>query len=275
MADHRRLGALREVTPASSPGTSGSVRSKDGTPIGFLRLGSGPPLVMVHGSLGVAEIWLAVANLLADRSTCYLMDRRGRGRSGDSPDYAIEREYEDIAAVLAVAGDQLRLLGHSYGAVCALGAALEAPVDRLILYEPPAGVTFGPEVDDYRNAIAAGDSGKALEIGLTRIVGVPQEQFDAVRSSPMWPLFQALAPGWVREMEQITRLGTNLDRYRAIKTPTLMLLGSDSSDGLKAATAGVSKMLPNVLVSQLTGQGHSAQRTAPELVAQRVSEFLA
>ena len=257
------------MTPAPA-----SVRSKDGTAIGFLRLGTGPPLVMVHGSLGVAEAWLALAHLLADSFTCYLMDRRGRGRSGDAPDYAIEREYEDIVAVLAAAGPKPHLIGHSYGAVCALGAALLAPVDKLILYEPPAGVVFGPEVEDYRNAIAAGDPAKALEIGITRIVGVPQEQFEALRNSPMFPMFLGLAPGWVREMQQIERLGTSLDRYCAIASPVLMLLGSTTSDGLKKATAALSSKLKNVRVSELPGQGHAALRTAPELLANRVREFL-
>jgi pimeloyl-ACP methyl ester carboxylesterase len=254
--------------------TPGSVHSKDGTTIGYLRLGAGPPLVMVHGSLGVAEVWLAAANLLADRFTCYLMDRRGRGRSGDALDYSIEREYQDVAAVLAAAGAKPHLIGHSYGAVCALGAALQAPVDRMILYEPPVGVVFGPEVEDYRQAIAAGDPEKALEIGITRIVGVPQSQFEAMRANPLFPMFKALAPGWVREMQEIDRLGTNLDRFRAIESPILMLLGSDTSDSLKNSTAALIRVLKNARVSQIAGEGHLALRTAPELVAERVREFL-
>lgn len=252
----------------------GSVRSKDGTAVGYLRLGTGPPLVMVHGSLGVAEAWLAVANLLAGSFTCYLMDRRGRGRSGDAQDYSIEREYEDIAAVLRAAGGKPHLIGHSYGAVCALGAALETPVDKLILYEPPAGVVFGREVEDYRQAIAAGDPEKALEIGITRIVGVPQSQFEAMRANSMFPMFKALAPGWVREMQEIERLGTSLDCYGAIESPVLMLLGSETSDSLKDSTAKLTRMLPNARVSELAGEGHGALRTAPELVAGRVREFL-
>ena len=216
--------------------TPGSVQSQDGTVIGYLRIGAGPPLVMVHGSLAVAEAWSAVANLLSDSFTCYLMDRRARGRSGDALDYSIEREYQDVGAVLRAAGPKPHLIGHSYGAVCALGAALETPVDKLILYEPPAGVVFGPELEDYRQAIAVGDIEKALEIGITKVVGVPQSQFEAMRANPMFPMFKALAPGWVREMEQIEKLGTNLDRYRAIDSPALMLLGSDTSDSLKNAT---------------------------------------
>jgi pimeloyl-ACP methyl ester carboxylesterase len=255
--------------------TPGFVQSKDGTAIGYLCLGEGPPLVMVHGSLAVAEAWLPVATLLADSFTCYLMDRRARGRSGDGLDYSIEREYQDIAAVLSAAGPKPHLIGHSYGAVCALGAALEAPVDRLILYEPPAGVQFGSEVEHYREAIAAGDLEKALEIGITRIVGVPQSQFEALRISPMFPMFKALAPGWVREMQEIKRLGTSLDRYSTIESPVLMLLGSETSDSLKNSTAALARVLQNVRVAELPGQGHGALRSAPELVAERVREFLA
>jgi pimeloyl-ACP methyl ester carboxylesterase len=104
--------------------SSGAVRSKDGTEIGFLRFGEGPPLVFVHGSLSVAERWKACAELLSDRFTCYLMDRRGRASSGDAPNYSIEREYEDVAAVLANAGAEASLFGHSYGAISAgIGAA--------------------------------------------------------------------------------------------------------------------------------------------------------
>jgi pimeloyl-ACP methyl ester carboxylesterase len=254
--------------------TPGSVQSQDGTAIGYLRAGAGPPLVMVHGSLAVAEAWSAVANLLADSFTCYLMDRRARGRSGDAPDYSIEREYQDVAAVLRAAGPKPHLIGHSYGAVCALGAALETPIDKLILYEPPVGVVFGPEVEDYRQAISAGDLERALEIGITKIVGVPQSQFEAMRAHPMFPLFKALAPGWLREMEEVERLGTSLVRYRPIESPVLMLLGTDTSDSLKNATAALTRVLKHARVVELPGQGHGALRTAPALVAERVREFL-
>ncbi len=254
--------------------TPGTVQSQDGTTIGYLRAGAGPPLVMVHGSLAVAEAWLAVANFLADSFTCYLMDRRARGRSGDATDYSIEREYQDVAAVLRVAGPKPHLIGHSYGAVCALGAALQTPVDKLILYEPPAGVVFGPEVEEYRQAIAAGDTERALEIGITKVVGVSQSQFEAMRAHPMFPIFKALAPGWVREMEEIERLGTNLERYRPIESPVLMILGSDTSDSLKNATAALARVLKNARVAELPGQAHAALRTAPEMVAERVREFL-
>lgn len=110
-------------------------RSADGTSIGFARLGSGPAVVFVHGSLSTGDDWRQVATAMAGQCTCFLMDRRGRGRSGDASDYAIDREYDDIKAVLDVAGPGTHLVGHSYGAIGALGAALGAPIGRLVLYE--------------------------------------------------------------------------------------------------------------------------------------------
>ena len=84
--------------------SEGSVRSGDGVSIGFARIGNGPALVLVHGSLSDGDDWRKVVSLLAGRFTCYIMDRRGRGRSGDSPEYSIEREYEDVATCDPIRG---------------------------------------------------------------------------------------------------------------------------------------------------------------------------
>ena len=114
-----------------------TVHSADGTKIGFVRLGSGPSLVLVHGGVNTRDAWLPVATVIANQFTCYVMDRRGRGRSGDGPEHSLDRECEDIKAVLDFAGPGAHLLGHSYGAICALEAACRFPVGRLVLYEPP------------------------------------------------------------------------------------------------------------------------------------------
>ena len=167
------------------------VRSKDGVRIGFLELGSGPPLVIVHPSVSSGDAWLPVAGRLAERFTCHLMDRRGRGRSGDAIDYSLEREGEDIAAVLEAAGPGAHLLGHSYGAVCALEAACRVPVDLLVLYEPPLAVdgrfaerlqkVLGP----YRAAIANDRLDEALCAGLREAVDLSDaEARQRKRSAP-------------------------------------------------------------------------------------------
>ncbi len=254
------------------------VRSSDGTRIGCLRLGSGPPLVLVHGSLSSGEDWLAVAKLLADRFTCYVMDRRGRGRSDDGPAYAIEREYDDIAAMLVLAGRGANLLGHSFGAICALETALRVEVPRLILYEPPlpvGGPVAGEYLGAYRTAIATGQWDDALDIGLTRFVGLPSHQVARMRNMPSWSHMRSLAPTWTRELEAIDRLGATLERYRALKSPTLLLAGNDSAQHpLKEATAALGHVLQNVRLTNFAGQGHMANRLVPELVARAVAGFL-
>jgi len=219
-----------------------------------------------------------VASLLADSFTCYVIDRRGRGRSGDAPHYAIEREYEDIEDALAVAGEGSSLLGHSFGAVCALGAALRTPVARLILYEPPlpvGGPVAGPYLIDYRNAIAEGDFDRALEIGYTRFAAIPASRIPSMRITPEWAQAKALAPTWTREIEEIDRLGPSLDRYRTLSVPTLLLLGSESAPHpLKDTSEALSRTLANARLSEMSGQGHIANLRAPALVAERVRAFL-
>src|SRR5262245_18789348 len=99
------------------------VRSADGTPIMYERTGSGPPLVLVHGSLNDRTVWRAVLPAFEQRHTVFAMYRRGRNDSGPPAEHALERQFEDVAAVIEAAGEPVDLLGHSYGARCALGAA--------------------------------------------------------------------------------------------------------------------------------------------------------
>ena len=157
------------------------MHSADGTRIAFRRLGHGPAVVFVHGSVSTHTDWMPVARLLADRFTCYAMDRRGRAKSGEGiGPYSIEREYEDIAAVLATAktetGSDAMLAGHSYGAICALGTAMRQPVPRLVLYEPPFPIgkpIAGANLLPFKQALAAGDLDLALAVGMEKFIGLP------------------------------------------------------------------------------------------------------
>ena len=119
-----------------------TVASKDGTPIAYWRSGEGPPLVLVHGTTADHSRWAPVLPAFEQHFSACAIDRRGRGGSGDSDEYAIEREFEDVAAVVDSLGEPAFLIGHSYGAVCALEAALlTRNVRKLVLYEPPIDVT--------------------------------------------------------------------------------------------------------------------------------------
>lgn len=273
---------LLEHAPAAV--TEGFVRSADGTRIAFHRLGKGPAIVFVHGSVSTHTDWMPVAKLLSDRFTCYAMDRRGRAKSGEGVGpYSIEREYEDIEAILTAAktetGSEAILVGHSYGAVCSLSVAMRHPVPRLVIYEPPlpvGGPIAGENLAPYARAVAEGDLDKALEFGLAAYPHMPEAEIVTLRASRGWPRLRVLAKSWIRELEEMDAQSPDLTHYRAITCPSLLLVGSISPEHpmLDAARA-LARVLPDVRVEWLPGQNHVAMRVAPEMVAHPIGEFLA
>ena len=256
-----------------------SVHSADGTRIGYRRLGSGPGIVFVHGSVATHTDWMPAAKLLASRFTCYTMDRRGRRGSGvGNAAYSIERECEDIEALLDVAGPDAVLAAHSYGAVCALATALRRPLPRLVLYEPPLpleGPVAGPPLEEYAQAMAAGDPARAMEIGLSEFIRLSPVMVASIRLAPGWQKLIALAPSWARELRVMDARPKTVDDYRQMATPTLLLMGSESREHpMKNTTRALAAVLPDARVSVLEGQGHLGLRAAPQLVARAMLEFL-
>lgn len=275
------ITAQLEHAPAAV--AEGSVHSADGTRIVFRRLGTGSAVVFVHGSVSTHTDWMPSARLLADRFTCFVMDRRGRAKSGEGiGPYSIEREYEDIEAMLAVAksetGSEAFLVGHSYGAVCSLGAALRRSVPRLVVYEPPlpvGGPIAGENLGPYARAIAEGDLDRALEFGLSAYPHMPAETILAMRTSRAWPRLRILAKSWIRELEEMDAQSPDLTHFGAIACPTLLLVGSLSAEHpMHDAARALAAVLPDVRVEWLAGQGHTAMREAPEMVARLIRSFL-
>ena len=271
------INAQLETAPAAI--AEGSVRSADGTRINFRRLGSGPALVLVHGSVSTHTDWMRVAKLLSARFTCFAMDRRRHAHSGPGVSaYSIEREYEDICAVLAAAGPSAVLAGHSFGAICAMGAALLHPVPRLVLYEPPlpvGGPIAGEHLASYVRAISEGDSDTALAIGLSKFTRLSDEAILAMRVSRAWPRLRLLAPSWTHELEAMDSRPASLEHYRALTCPTLLLRGSVSPEHpMQDASRALAQALPTVRVETLVGQGHMALRDAPQTVARLIANFL-
>ncbi|MGD0829726.1 MAG: alpha/beta hydrolase [Terracidiphilus sp.] len=273
--------ALLDHAPAEV--ADGSVRSADGTRIGYRRVGSGPATVFVHGSVSMHTDWRSVVRLLAGQFTCYAMDRRGRAKSGEGVGpYSIEREYEDIAAVLAAAKNESgavpALVAHSFGAICALGAAMRYPVTRLVLYEPPfpvGGLIAGANLPPYAAAVAANDLDKAMAFGLASFPRLSAPEIAALRASRGWPLLCSFAKSWIRELEAMDALSPNLECYRALACPSMLVMGDKSPEHpmLDAARALI-KVLPGVRVECLAGQGHGAMRSAPDRLARLIRDFL-
>lgn len=257
--------------------SEGIVRSADGTSIGFLKLGTGPGLVIVHGSLTTGDEWVPVASLLADRFTCFLMDRRGRGRSGDDPQYSLSKEAEDIKAVLEAAGPNPYLLGHSYGAICTLETARAVSVAKLVLYEPPLPIhnaVVGPAFEDFRSAVRRSELDEALTIGLRDLVRMSDDEVTGLRTTPLWAVMSALTPTWTREIQEIKQLEFGVARFSGILSPTLLLIGSVTAPHHVVASNALEEALPDPRSIQLEGQGHQAHLTATAAFAKAVANFL-
>lgn len=243
--------------------------SADGTRIAYRASGTGDPLLLVHGSGATSGDWVFVRPLLRDRFTVVTMDRRGRGERGDGAEYAIEREAEDILAVLDAVGGEL-LVGHSYGGLCSIVAAERAErLRRLVLYEPPIAVQ-PDRVPGLDELIARGDLDTAVE-GFLRAAGTPDDQLEAIRSSPAWPVLLDAAPTLPREL----RAGA---AWRAptgpIEVPTLYLLG-ENTDG-PVYLNGLDELLgafADVRRDVIPGQQHIGHVFAAEAVAGLISGF--
>lgn len=255
------------------------VRSRDGTEIACYRTGSGPPLLLVHGAVADHTRWDPVlAPLEAHFSVCTI-DRRGRGGSGDMQPYAIQREFEDIAAVVDSFGEPVILLGHSFGAVCALEAALLTPaIRKLILYEPPPPGAKGTMPDDtaarIQAALDAGDREKALSIFLLEVAALAANELELMRSLPAWPGRVAAAHTILREISSLEALPPfDADRFGQLQMPTLLMLGGDSVQPYKISIEQIHTILPSSRVTVLPGQQHVAMNTAPDLFVREVLAF--
>lgn len=259
----------------------GNVISRDGTRIAFQRSGLGPPLVLVHGASATASRWATVLPALEQHFTVYAIDRRGRGQSGDAVDYAIEREFEDIAAVVSSIEEPVNLLGHSYGAICALEAALlvHKRLRRLVLYEPPVpveGVALFPvgAIDKLQALLGTGDREGMMTFFSREVVRMAPSDFERFRSSPVWPARVASAHTLPRELQAHERYRLNPERFKGLTTPTLLLVGGQSPEIFTAGVKAANGAVPKSRVVTLAGQQHIAMDTAPELFVREVVTFL-
>jgi pimeloyl-ACP methyl ester carboxylesterase len=262
---------------------SRAVVSPDGTEIAYWVSGAGPPLVLVHGS-GVSDHrrWEigGVRPALAERATVYALDRRGRGESGDAAAYSLDREVEDVVAVVDSIDDPVTLLGHSYGANIALEAVLRTDnVDRLVLYEP--GIAVGDHELSSADAVAEmnahlgeGRNEEALLVFLRDIGKLTPEEIDAFRSDPSWQDRVEGAHTLPREERAIAEYELRPARFADVTTPTLLLAGGESPDLYADATRAVHEALSNSRIAIFEGQQHVAMNDDPERFVDEVLAFV-
>jgi pimeloyl-ACP methyl ester carboxylesterase len=207
------------------------------------------------------------------------MDRRGRGGSGDAPGYRLEREAEDVAAVIDALGEPASVLGHSYGAVCTLeGALLTENIRRMVLYEPPlpTGHSTNPPgvLDRLHGLVDGGKLEAALELFMREVAKIPEHELAPYRRLPMWKGRIQLAPTIPRELELGRSETYDLEKFGTLQVPTLLLAGGESPAFMRRATEALDSALPNSRVVVLPGQQHVAMDLAPELFVQKVLDFL-
>jgi pimeloyl-ACP methyl ester carboxylesterase len=258
------------------------VTSKDGTPIAFETTGEGPPLLIVGGALSDRHAAATQAGLLAPNFRVYTYDRRGRGDSGDTPPYAVEREIEDTQALVEGAGGTAFALGHSSGAVLALEAAVSTPgILKLVLYEPPFIIdhTRPPVPDDYLERLteltSAGRGGDAIEYFLIAGAGLLPEAVAPMKDSSSWPAIETLAHTLPYDGAVMgpTLSGKQLpaDRWATVTIPTLVVDGGESPAWQRNAAQALVDVLPNARRLTLEGQTHNVD---PRVLTPVLEEFL-
>jgi pimeloyl-ACP methyl ester carboxylesterase len=260
-----------------------TVTSADGTPIAFERLGEGAPLIVVGGATCDRARMRGVTEAFARGRAVINYDRRGRGDSGDTQPYAVEREVEDIAALVDDAGGTASLYGHSSGAALALHAAAHGlPVDALVLHEPP----YSRDRDEdrrearlygerLRSLLAEGRRADAVELFFT-IVGMPAEMIGEMRRGPGWPALEALAPTLAYDSEVMGDVAAGgavpIDLAGRVTAPTLVIAGGAGPDWMVEAGRQVAGAVRDGRLRVLEGQEHVVP---PDVLAPVVEGFLA
>ena len=259
-----------------------STRSRDGTKIAYDTAGSGPLLVLVDGALCTRRIGpgKGLARLLAGHFTVINYDRRGRGDSQDASAYEVDREVEDLQAVIEAAGDQAFVFGQSSGAVLALHAAARSPqITRLAVYEAPliiddSRAPTGPEYHQrLTDLIARGKRGPAVELFL-RLVGLPRLLIAAMRLTPLWARLKAIAPTLSYDslitVEHQQGRPLSPDLWATITKPTLVLCGGASEPWMRNGMQALAETLPDATLRTLDDQTHNLR---PKIVAPHLVQF--
>jgi pimeloyl-ACP methyl ester carboxylesterase len=235
---------------------------------------------LIHGAAADHARWTQILPKLENHFTIYAVDRRGRGQSGDAEPYTIEREYEDVVAVIDSIPGPVSLLGHSYGAICSLEASLKTSnLRKLILYEPPIHTNvkrnYPPDAIDRMNSyLEVEEREKALLIFLQEIVAIPQNEINMLRSLPSWSSRVSAAHTLPREEASVDSYIFKPRRFSHMETPTLLLLGGDSPSFFRAAIQTLKKSILNSRIAIMSGQRHAAIDTAPDLFLREVIGFL-
>lgn len=234
------------------------IRSTDGTELAFERSGDGPPLVLVVGAFNDRSSMSSLATGLEVAFTVFRYDRRGRGDSGNTLPYAVEREVEDLAAVIAATGEPAFVFGHSSGAALAIEtAASGAPIRSLALYEPP--YTRGPSTAFAEHLENLVSEGRASEVAAAflELVGTPPAVVAQMQGAPYWAHMEAFAPTLSYDIRLSNGGAPPLERLARVPAPVLALAGADSPAWAQEGARAIAAAVPGGQARVLQGQSHN------------------
>jgi pimeloyl-ACP methyl ester carboxylesterase len=255
-----------------------TVISKDGTEIAYEKTNTGPPIIVVNGALSQRKFPGAekLAELLAKDFTVIFYDRRGRGESTDTKPYAVEREIEDLAAVIDEVGGNVYLFGSSSGAALALLAAEKlgpGKVTKLALYEPPYGSDSKEEYEKEKNRvnelIKNGKPGDAVAFFMERR-GTPPDKMEEMKKTPQWQGMVGIGHTLAYDFEVMGDGAIPVTVAKNISVPTLVIDGEKSFDFVHATADSLGKIIPRSVRKTIKGQSHNA---SPESLAPVLTEF--
>ena len=250
--------------------------SRDGTELAYESTGRGPAVILVSGAMSTGGTMTPLAGLLADRFTAVRYDRRGRGESGDTAPYAVEREVEDLAALIDAVGGEAALYGVSSGGALALEAAAAGlPVSRVAVYETPfalddeAARGRAEYTANLTEALAQDRRGDAVELFL-RLTGLAEEMIQGARRSPMWAGMEAVAPTLAYDDAVMGDGRPPRERLASVRVPVLAVAGEAGPPWLRDAVRTVADAVPDGAYRTLEGQTHMVD---PAVLAPVLAEF--
>ena len=252
------------------------VVSRDGTTIAYEKAGEGPPLILLNGAFRDHTIFDFLVPELAPHCTTYVYDRRGRGQSGDSPAWSVEREIEDLGALIEEAGGRAAVFAGSTGANLALRAAdAGVPFSKLALHEPIYRVPGAPKppgdfLDNLRARLAGDERGAAVELFLDQMLELSPQTIAAWRQGPMWAMNEANAATLVYDTLICGDLEVPVERLADCRVPALVVSSAGTSDWLKAAARATARALGNGWGMELPGSWH---RVDTDILARTLTGF--
>ncbi|MFD0683212.1 alpha/beta fold hydrolase [Actinomadura fibrosa] len=252
------------------------VVSQDGTTIAYEKAGDGPPIVLLNGAFRDHTIFDQLVPELAPHCTVYVYDRRGRGESGDSPGYAVEREIEDLVAVIGEAGGEAAVFGGSIGANLAVEAALAgAPITRLALHEPyyrVAGHRKPPAdfMERLKAMLADDRRGEAAEYFLAELMELSPDTIAGWRRAPLWATNEANAHTLPYDTAICGDFEVPVERLAALRIPALVVNSDGTSDWLRDAARATAAALPEGRGMELPGSWH---RIEMDVLGRVLAEF--